>query len=84
MKPHPLPLQQRLAHPARCAKPAEHEDQSDQLRLRIAAPTDPQSLLKVCAGAGASTSAVCQRGVMDYILHPVEPLAIRLSLTGTF
>jgi outer membrane receptor protein involved in Fe transport len=47
-------------------------------------PTDPQSLHKACAGAAASASAVCQTGVMDYILHPAEPLAIRVSLTGTF
>ena len=47
-------------------------------------PTDPQSLPKACAGAAASASAVCQTGVMDYILHPAEPLAIRVSLTGTF
>jgi outer membrane receptor protein involved in Fe transport len=33
---------------------------------------------------GSLQAAVCQAGVMDYILHPVEPLAIRLSLTGTF
>jgi hypothetical protein len=35
-RPHRLPLRQRLTHPARRAKPAEHEDQPDQLRLRIA------------------------------------------------
>jgi outer membrane receptor protein involved in Fe transport len=28
--------------------------------------------------------AACQAGVMDYILHPAEPLALRISLTGTF
>jgi outer membrane receptor protein involved in Fe transport len=27
---------------------------------------------------------VCQAGVMDYILHPAEPLAIRVSLIGVF
>jgi hypothetical protein len=27
---------------------------------------------------------VCQNGVMDYVLHPVEPLAIRLTLAGAF
>jgi TonB dependent receptor/TonB-dependent Receptor Plug Domain len=26
----------------------------------------------------------CQAGVMDYILHPAEPLAIRVSLIGVF
>jgi hypothetical protein len=29
-------------------------------------------------------AAVCQNGVMDYILHPVEPLAVRLTLVGSF
>ncbi len=29
-------------------------------------------------------AAVCQNGVMDYVVHPVEPLAVRLTLAGTF
>jgi hypothetical protein len=29
-------------------------------------------------------AAVCQNGVMDYVLHPIEPLAVRLTLTGAF
>jgi hypothetical protein len=35
-------------------------------------------------GRGGFDTVVCQTGVMDYILHPAEPLAIRISLTGTF
>jgi hypothetical protein len=27
---------------------------------------------------------VCQNGVMDYVLHPMEPLAVRLTLVGSF
>jgi len=27
---------------------------------------------------------VCQNGVMDSVLHPIEPLAFRLTLTGVF
>jgi hypothetical protein len=27
---------------------------------------------------------VCQTGVMDRVLHPVEPLAARMSVVGTF
>jgi outer membrane receptor protein involved in Fe transport len=46
-------------------------------------PNDSQSLLKACPSPNLPT-ATCQTGVMDYILHPAEPLAIRLSLTGTF
>jgi hypothetical protein len=29
-------------------------------------------------------AAVCQNGVMDNILHPVEPLTVRLTIAGTF
>jgi outer membrane receptor protein involved in Fe transport len=45
-------------------------------------PTD--ALFNACTGATPPSAAVCQTGVMDYILHPAEPLAIRVSLTGTF
>ncbi len=31
-----------------------------------------------------ATAAVCQNGMMDYVLHPVEPLAVRLTLAATF
>jgi hypothetical protein len=27
---------------------------------------------------------VCQNGVMDYVLHPIEPLSIRLTVAGAF
>jgi hypothetical protein len=26
----------------------------------------------------------CQNGVMDYVLHPIEPLAVRLTVAGAF
>jgi hypothetical protein len=29
-------------------------------------------------------AAVCQNGVMDSVLRPVEPLAFRVTLTGVF
>jgi hypothetical protein len=29
-------------------------------------------------------AAVCQNGVMDYVLHPVEPLAFRVTMAGAF
>ena len=32
----------------------------------------------------AALNAVCQNGVMDYVLHPIEPLAVRLTLAATF
>jgi hypothetical protein len=36
------------------------------------------------AGTPIAPAAVCQNGVMDRVLHPVEPLAIRLTLAGQF
>lgn len=44
--------------------------------------TDP--LYGLCHPVQAAPAAVCRNGVMDYILHPVEPLALRLTLAGTF
>jgi outer membrane receptor protein involved in Fe transport len=37
-----------------------------------------------CRSATPPPVAVCQTGVMDSVLHPVEPLAVRLALTGVF
>ncbi len=46
------------------------------------------SLYAMCfpPGGGASSvpTAVCRNGAMDYVLHPVEPLAVRLTLVGAF
>ena len=42
------------------------------------------SLYNLCFPVQTAPSAVCQNGVMDYVLHPVEPLAIRLTLAGAF
>jgi hypothetical protein len=40
--------------------------------------------LRQCFPAQIAPAAVCQAGVMDHVLHPAEPLAVRLSLTGVF
>jgi outer membrane receptor protein involved in Fe transport len=43
------------------------------------------SLYAAClSGAPPPPTAVCQNGVMDSILHPVEPLALRVTLVGAF
>ncbi len=45
------------------------------------------SLFAMCFpahGPPAAPAAVCQNGVMDYALHPIEPLAVRLTLAATF
>src|SRR5258706_3231096 len=42
------------------------------------------SLYNLCYPVQAAPAAVCPNGVMDYIVHPIEPLAVRLTLAGTF
>jgi hypothetical protein len=46
------------------------------------------SLYNMCFGTGpaqaAPPAAACQNGVMDYVVHPIEPLMVRLTLAGTF
>jgi outer membrane receptor protein involved in Fe transport len=42
------------------------------------------SLYNLCFVAQTAPAAVCQNGVMDYVLHPIEPLAVRVTLLGTF
>jgi outer membrane receptor protein involved in Fe transport len=34
--------------------------------------------------APIAPAAVCQNGVMDYVLHPAEPFAVRLTVAGMF
>jgi outer membrane receptor protein involved in Fe transport len=40
------------------------------------------SLYNLCYPVQIAPAAVCQNGVMDYVLHPIEPLTIRLTLAG--
>jgi len=37
----------------------------------------------LCFPVQVVPAAVCQNGVMDRILHPIEPLAFRLTLAAT-
>jgi hypothetical protein len=42
------------------------------------------NLYAACLSAAPPPTAVCRNGVMDQVLHPVEPLAVRLTLTAVF
>jgi outer membrane receptor protein involved in Fe transport len=60
---------------------------SDQITYAYGSPIKSDSLFAMCfpaAGAPTAPAAVCQTGVMDRVLHPVEPLAIRLTVAGQF
>jgi outer membrane receptor protein involved in Fe transport len=41
-------------------------------------------LYKACYVTHAMTGAACQNGVMDRVLHPVEPLTFRITIAGAF
>jgi len=41
-------------------------------------------LYKACYVTHATTGAACQNGVMDTVLHPVEPLTFRVTIAGSF
>ena len=41
-------------------------------------------LFATCNSPAPPPKAVCQNGVMDYALHPIEPLAVRLTVAATF
>jgi outer membrane receptor protein involved in Fe transport len=60
---------------------------SDQITYAYGSLIKSDSLFAMCfpaAGAPTAPAAVCQTGVMDRVLHPVEPLAIRLTVIGQF
>ncbi|WP_407160632.1 TonB-dependent receptor [Bradyrhizobium sp. STM 3557] len=42
------------------------------------------SLYKLCYPTQIAPAAVCQTGVMDTVLHPVEPLTLRVTIAGSF
>jgi len=60
---------------------------SDQITYTYGSLLKSDSLFAMCfpsAGIPTAPAAVCQTGVMDRVLHPVEPLAIRLTVAGQF
>ncbi|QWG24765.1 TonB-dependent receptor [Bradyrhizobium sediminis] len=60
---------------------------SDQISYAYGSLLRSDALFAMCfpaAGLPTAPSAVCQTGVMDRVLHPVEPLAIRLTVEGQF
>ena len=63
------------------------DSRSDQITYAYGSLLKSDSLFAMCfpaAGAPTAPAAVCQTGVMDRVLHPVEPLAIRLTVAGQF
>jgi outer membrane receptor protein involved in Fe transport len=57
---------------------------TDQATYAYGSLLKTDSLFALCNSPAPPPKAVCQNGVMDYALHPIEPLAVRLTLAATF
>jgi hypothetical protein len=57
---------------------------SNQITYAYGSLIKTDDLFNLCFPVQVAPAVVCQSGVMDRILHPVEPLAFRLTLTTTF
>lgn len=77
-----LPRRQRLARPARGGQSLRQQSETRSLMPMVRCSRPIRSTIP--APVGVAPTVVCQNGVMDYVMHPVEPLAFRLSVAGRF
>jgi hypothetical protein len=57
---------------------------SNQITYAYGSLIKTDGLYAACNSATPPPAAVCQNGIMDSVLHPVEPLAARLTVTAKF
>jgi opacity protein-like surface antigen len=55
---------------------------ADQSTYAYGSRLTSDALFAMCYSTPKIPAAVCQNGVMDYIYHPMEPLALRVTLAG--
>ncbi|MBS0243511.1 MAG: TonB-dependent receptor, partial [Proteobacteria bacterium] len=60
------------------------DTKTDQISYGYGSLLKTDSLSSLCFPVQVAPSAVCQTGVMDRIVHPIEPLAFRLTVSKTF
>ncbi|MBY0381883.1 MAG: TonB-dependent receptor [Xanthobacteraceae bacterium] len=63
------------------------DSRSDQITYAYGSLIKSDALFGQCfptTGLPTAPAAVCANGVMDSVLHPVEPLAVRLTIAGRF
>lgn len=60
------------------------DSKSDQISYAYGSLLKTDGLYTQCKSGAPLPAAVCQIGVMDRVLHPVEPLAVRLTVAGQF
>ena len=58
--------------------------QANQITYAYGSLIKTDSLYNLCSPVQTAPAAVCQNGVMDYVLHPIEPLAVRLTIAGQY
>ena len=59
-------------------------NQTNQINYAYGSLLKSDPLYSKCFPVQTVKAAVCQTGVNDLVIHPAEPIAFRLSLTGTF
>ena len=57
--------------------------QANQITYAYGSLLKTDTLYTLCT-SGTAPAAVCQNGVMDNVLHPVEPLTFRVTVAGAF
>ncbi len=60
------------------------DSKSDQITYAYGSFLKTDALFAQCRSANPPPAAVCTTGVMDRVLHPVEPFALRLTVAGQF
>jgi hypothetical protein len=62
------------------------DSKTDQISYAYGLLLKSDALFAQCFPGGVSNvpAAVCANGVMDRVLHPVEPFAVRLTVAGAF
>jgi hypothetical protein len=63
------------------------DSKSDQITYAYGSLLKTDALFAMCfpiSGTPVAPASVCQTGVMDRVLHPVEPMALRVTVAGQF
>lgn len=60
------------------------DSKSDQITYAYGSLLQSDALFAQCRSGSPPPAAVCQTGVMDRVLHPVEPFALRVTVAGQF
>jgi len=57
---------------------------TNQIAYAYGSLSKTDSHFNLCFPGQVARAAVCQNGVIDRMLHPIEPLAFRLTVPKTF